>query len=466
MTHRLRDSRIPPLGGRSPHVLLLVLLGLLILAGGLVLGRGGDERPSASSISPMPSRTAEPESPSATAAAALPDARDSEAALAQRAENLSRAIKSERRAAARKKRQKARDLRRRQLARMATTEVWQYPEIPYRENRANPLANRIWGVYHGPQDQVSVAYERASSADRALLDTIMDRPRTKWYGSFVSDSSIRATVRDYIAASQNGDPARLVQLAVFRMEPWEHEACGRASSAGELASYRRWIDELAGGIGSTPMLVVMQPDGPFLWCAPDRAAKAAALTYATRTLSALSGTSVYIDAGAADWCENDRGADPARCAQILKETGIRYARGFALDSTHYTGPADNIGHGSKIVEILERDGYGSKHFIIDTAKSGRPTMWNDMIASTPGGLKDDARVCVTSSQTQCVTLGIPPTIRVADERYALTKGQRAQARRYVDGYVWFGRPWLHNQADPFVLSRALTMARSTPWAGR
>ncbi len=344
-------------------------------------------------------------------------------------------------------------------------EVWQRAEKPYPQNPSNPLANRLWGVYSGPQDQVSKPHQASRGTRRRLLDKIALRPRTKWYGSFVPDSRIRSTVQSYIAASQAGDPTKLVQLAVFRMEPWEHAACKRRSSAREKRSYRRWVNQLAAGIGSTPTLVVMQPDGPFLWCAPDRAAKSRLLTFATKRLSSLPATSVYIDAGAADWCENDRGNDPERCAGILKLAGIEHARGFALDSTHYTGPSENIRHGAEIVSILQRDGYGTKRFIIDTAKSGRPTRWNDMVPSKRGGLRDDARVCRTATQKRCVTLGIPPTVRVADARWGLSAGDRALAQRYVDGFVWFGRPWLYNQADPFVMRRAVTMARSTPWPG-
>ena len=64
---------------------------------------------------------------------------------------------------------------------------------------------------------------------------------------------------------------------------------------------------------------------------------------------------------------------------------------------------------------------------------------------------------------RCVTLGIPPTPRPADPQWGLPEPQRLQAAQYVDGFVWFGRPWLFNQADPFVKSRALAMAASTPW---
>jgi endoglucanase len=346
-----------------------------------------------------------------------------------------------------------------------STEVWQAPEAPYDENRSNPLAKRVWGVYQGPQDQTSGPFLASHGKRHELLAKIGLRPKTKWYGSFVPDNAIRTSVQKYIESAQAGDPDKLVQIAVFRMKPWEHEACERRSRPAEKRSYKRWINELAAGIADTPMLVVMQPDGPFLWCTPDKAAKARLLTYATQKLSSLSRTSVYIDAGAADWCENDRGNDPERCAQLLMRTGIEYARGFALDSTHYTGPADNIAHGAKIVAALKRAGYGVKHFIIDTAKSGRPTMWNEMIPDKKKDLKDNARVCRTSAQTRCVTLGIPPTVRTSDPRWGLSTGSRALARRYVDGFVWFGRPWLYNQADPFVMKRALTMARSTPWPG-
>lgn len=440
-----------------------VLVGLLVVAlvAGLSLTGSADPEPSATEP-PVAAGTPTPsaEDPAAAAAAAAAEAERARAAEAA----AKAARKAEKKAAKKAAKVAARKARVRKQRRLeARTEVWQHPEWAYEENKDNPLAGRLWGVYSGPQDQVSVAEARASAAERAALAKITRRPRTKWYGSFVPDGAIRSQVQQYIAASQNGNPNKLVQFAVFRMEPWEHEACGRRSSGGELASYRRWIDELAAGVGSTPTLVVMQPDGPFLFCAPDRAAKAAALSYATQKLSSLPRTSVYIDAGAADWCENDRGADPERCAQILKETGVRYARGFALDSTHYTGPVDNIRHGKEIVDILERDGYGTKRFIIDTAKSGEPTMWNDMRASRAGGLKDDAVVCASATESRCVTLGIPPTTRVAEKQYGFSGTDRKIARTYVDGFVWFGRPWLYKQADPFVMSRAVTMSRSTSW---
>ena len=341
--------------------------------------------------------------------------------------------------------------------------VWVAPVEPHAENPTNPLARRLWGVYRGPQDQVWRPYTRSKGRTRAALATIAERPRTKWYGKYLPDNRVRSTVTDYVASSQAGNPETLTQMAVFRMVPWEGEACRRPTTPAEAASYRTWIQELAAGIGSAHTLIVMQPDGPFLLCAPDRAVKSELLTWATKTLSELPNTSVYIDAGAADWCEGGTAQESFRCAQILELSGIEHARGFALDSTHYTGPVENIDRGMEIIAELVADGYAAPHFIIDTAKSGRPTMWRDMISATPKGLRNNARTCTTRRMKRCVTLGIPPTPRPADPQWGLPEPQRQQAAQYVDGFVWFGRPWLFNQADPFVKRRALEMAASTPW---
>ena len=341
--------------------------------------------------------------------------------------------------------------------------VWVAPVEPHAENPTNPLARRLWGVYRGPQDQVWRPYTRSQGRTTAALATIAERPRTKWYGKYLPDSRVRSTVTDYVASSQAGNPETLAQMAVFRMVPWEGEACRRPTTPAEAASYRTWIQELAAGIGSAHTLIVMQPDGPFLLCAPDRAVKSELLTWATKTLSELPNTSVYIDAGAADWCEGGTAQESFRCAQILELTGIEHARGFALDSTHYTGPVENIDRGMEIIAELVADGYAAPQFIIDTAKSGRPTMWRDMISATPNGLRNNARTCTTRRMKRCVTLGIPPTPRPADPQWGLPEPQRQQAAQYVDGFVWFGRPWLFNQADPFVKRRALDMAASTPW---
>jgi endoglucanase len=79
---------------------------------------------------------------------------------------------------------------------------------------------------------------------------------------------------------------------------------------------------------------------------------------------------------------------------------------------------------------------------------------------------DNPFVCdstTTPAATTCATLGIPPTTKVGADRWGLPATTVRQARRYVDAYLWIGRPWLYRQSQPFVTKRALNLVRSTPW---
>jgi hypothetical protein len=320
----------------------------------------------------------------------------------------------------------------------------------------NPLAGRRWGVYKGFADQSWRPYVEATGTRKRLLAKIALRPKAKWFGKWISNGDITRKVREYIENSTGGDPDVLVQMTVFRMVPWEHEACRRLPTAAERASYRTWIDRFAAGVGDAHVALVLQPDGPFALCAPGGSKMPSRLIrYAARTFSALPNTSVYIDAGAADW-PKDR---PDQSARFLVPAGIEYARGFALNSTHYVKVADDIAFGTRLVAELARRGYRGKHFVINTSSNGRGFTFGKARGSHP----DNAKVCRTRAERVCVTLGIPPTADVADPRWGLSATNRARARAHVDGYLWFGRPWLHMQADPFVMSRALAMARTTPY---
>jgi hypothetical protein len=62
-----------------------------------------------------------------------------------------------------------------------------------------------------------------------------------------------------------------------------------------------------------------------------------------------------------------------------------------------------------------------------------------------------------------VTLGIPPTNQVGLAKWHLPAKDVPLAKKNCDGYLWFGRPWLFNQAGSFEMSRALTVARTTPF---
>lgn len=324
-------------------------------------------------------------------------------------------------------------------------------------NPTNPLAGHRMGVYQGSGEQAWAPYERATGTKKELLGKIALRPKMRWFGGWTgSGATLTRKVRDHIAVSTGGDPDVLVQMAVFRMSPWEHEACRRLPTKRERTDYRQWIRTFAAAVGDARTAIVLQPDGPFVLCAPHGSkAPARLIRYAAERLSALPRTSVYIDGGAADWPRYH----PEVSAQFLIDDGIEFARGFALNSTHYVAVQDDVEFGSQVVAELAARGVPGKHFVINTSSNGRGFNFGDARGTHP----DNAKVCTSITERTCVTLGIPPTTDVADPRWGLSAADGALAATYVDAYLWIGRPWLFMQADPFVTKRALWLARTTPW---
>ena len=320
----------------------------------------------------------------------------------------------------------------------------------------NPLLGHRWGVYQGAADQVWEPWTRATGRHRQLLGKIATQPKAQWFGRWIPNADIGDKVTRYIDSATGGDPDVLVQMAVFRMDPWEAQACKQLPTAQQKASYKNWIDRFSRSVGATHTALILQPDGPFALCAPHGSQSPSHLiAYAARTFAALPHTSVYIDAGAADWLR----ADPHKALKILLPAGIRGVRGFALDSTHYSSTADEVAFGTKVVSALAARGVPGKHFVVNTAENGRPFPGY----TYRGKNFDNARVCASKKDSRCVTLGIPPTSDVANSKWGQSAQTNARAAAHVDGYLWFGRPWLYEQADPFDLQRALAVARTTPY---
>ncbi len=324
----------------------------------------------------------------------------------------------------------------------------------------NPLAGRTWGVYRGLGEQSWLPYTRASGRKKRLLGEIALAPKAKWFGSWISNSRVKRTVRAYVQNAQAGDPEALVQMAVFRMQPWEREACRRLPTKKEKRSYKQWIRRFAAGTGDAHAAIILQPDGPFALCVPRNSKLPSRLVkYAAKKLSALPNTSVYIDAGAADWPHPAQGGVKSVLRFIIPD-GIRFVRGVALNSTHYSATEAEIERGAAIVEALAARGIADKHVVINTSSSGKPFEFGKY----DGKDKENARVCRRKTDRRmCVKLGIPPTADVTSSRWGLSGAATAQAAKHVDGYLWFGRPWLYKQADPFVTRRALALARTSPY---
>jgi endoglucanase len=326
-------------------------------------------------------------------------------------------------------------------------------------NPTNPLAGVQWGVYKGGQDGVYPAYAAASGAERALLAKVALQPRARWYGSWLSTAEMRAKLNADIAAQRadTANPDVLVPVAFFRQFPGHERNRNIPWTVADRQAYRGWYDAAAAAIGAAHALIILEPDLPATlkgW-RPD--IRARLVTYAARTLAALPNTVIYLDGGASDWLK------PDQQAALLKSAGVQYVRGFAENGTHYTSTADNIRRGRETLAALAKLGITGKHFVIDTSDNGRPFGFGEYYEKHPNGFFPNAEPCQTKTETKCVTLGIPPTWRVADPAWHLPSKLADVAKRLVDGYVWYNRPWLKNATVPFDLNRTLQMARTTPF---
>jgi endoglucanase len=320
----------------------------------------------------------------------------------------------------------------------------------------NPLTNRSWGVYRGPLEHSWHAYRTARGRERELLAKIALRPKATWFGQWLQTDRLAENVGAYIANSQDGDPEALVQMAIFAIRPWEQEACTRVPTVAEKEQYHAWVDAAAGAIGGAHVALVLQPDAPFALCAPHGSdVMLDLIRYATERFAQQPNTSVYIEAGAADWLRDD----PAKALRILLPAGIRSARGFALNSTHYDSTARQIRFAAAISQALAARGIPDKYAVVNTAANGKPFKGYQVPDF------ENARACSSLDDTRCVTLGIPPTTDVADPAWGLRAADAVLAATYVDGYLWFGRPWLYHQEAGWDRQRALSLARTTPYPG-
>lgn len=336
---------------------------------------------------------------------------------------------------------------------------------------SSPLVGGRWGVYQGTWDGLWPAYSAASGATKALLAKEALQPRAIWFTDGQPTSKVRQYTADYIAAQQAGDPSTLVQMAVFREWPTGEGGRGTPLTAAQQTDYQNWINQMAAGIGTARVAIILEPDlGLDAPLSPhedphagslhtaDPAVRLALVKYAAATLAALPNTTVYLDGSSADWLSIPQ------AVQTLTAAGISSVRGFALGATHYSTTANEITYGAALVQALAAAGAPGKHFVIDTADNGRGFTYPGYYAKHPGGFFDNAEPCSSPAETQCDTLGIPPTTQVTGQPgLGLSAEQEAEAAQDVDAYLWFGRPWLTNQAWPFDQGRALQVAATTPW---
>jgi endoglucanase len=266
----------------------------------------------------------------------------------------------------------------------------------------NPMAQAPWWVdpTWGAAAAARDARDRGDDANASKLGVIAAQPYARWFVAASTPDDLR---RELDAARSQG------RMAVFAVHGIPNSVCVGDDTPGhrDAVAYRDWVDSFARTIGGDPAVVIVEPDelaASGCLRPADRAERLSLIRYATRAFAALPRTGVYIDAGAGDWL----GVKTA--AKLLRSAGVAYARGFALNATHFDWTSAEIAYGRQLSKLT-----GGKHFIVNTAMNGRGpqiTGRNYHVWCNPRGR----------------SLGPLPTLRTGD--------------RLVDAFFWLIEPGL------------------------
>ncbi len=358
-------------------------------------------------------------------------------------------------------------------------------------NPSNPLAKPGAWNYSAIDSSRSnpelTNYRRESDPHRkAALAKIALTPKARWFANCTAcnPSLVRDQVKTYVADARRRDPNALVQLAIFGLWPDGEVVNGkRPAMSWSLARYQGWIKQVAAGIGSARVAIILEPDlaisanhgndGRELRD-PSASRRMAMTAWSAAYLSrTLTRESIYIDAGSADWLYLDE------AVRLLRASGIRSVRGFALGATHYDSVASNVSYANALSARLAKLGIRGKKAVIDTADNGTPFTWKQWNARWGAKynqthdeyyLFDNTPTCGSRTEKVCQTLGHRPTWNPIDSEAAKVglgtnhATLRRQAARVVDGFLWFGRGWRWMQqggGDPNTKTRSIRMGTYT-----
>ena len=232
---------------------------------------------------------------------------------------------------------------------------------------------------------------------------------------------------------------------VIAIRAMVHDQCrgwsgGEWNQVGAGGLYQRWIDAFVKSLGRTwdgpgrfkyrdsgpypdsdfrafdrQATVIIEPDalaltGKRSGCLSrtGRAHRYALLSYAAKKLGAMPNVAAYMDVGASDWMRS-----PSEAVSLLKKAGVKYIRGFALNSTHYEFSKSELRFGNAVAKKL-----GGKHFVVNTAENANGPL--------PSRYWKNGSVKSKWCNPKNAGLGTQPTTKTGSS--------------YADAFLWVSRP--------------------------
>jgi endoglucanase len=198
-------------------------------------------------------------------------------------------------------------------------------------------------LFHDPHS-AAAAWQAEHGA--TWLDPITTTPQAVWLTSEWDLHGLSTIVEE---AKQQA--ALLVVVAYFIPN---RDCAGQG--ADSMAQYRGWIERLVQKLGTTPAVVVMEPDAIAADCF--NAERAQLLSEGVIKL-ADAGHYVYLDAGHSQW------RTTAEAARRLLLSGIRFANGFSINVSNRQTTEESERWGLDLSNLV-----GDREFIIDTSRNG------------------------------------------------------------------------------------------------
>lgn len=248
-------------------------------------------------------------------------------------------------------------------------------------------------------DDLMPAYQ----AGGVYRELIGKKAQALWITDYYhSPRSARSAVAAYTsrAAAQNKTPI----MAIYAIPGRD---CGLFSAGGlsSYQAYRKWASAAAQGMSGRKAIVVIEPDAvPFMGdsrCV-DAGPRQKAIAFAVKKFS-KAGAWVYIDGGHSGW------RDPSVMAQLLKRSGMRWARGFSTNIGNHRLTSSEHSYGKQVVRALAKVGLKNRKYVTETARNG----------ANPAPVNGD--VCN------------PTSARVGKRPRLLFRGA-------FDGYLWIKHP--------------------------
>lgn len=220
----------------------------------------------------------------------------------------------------------------------------------------NPLSGKYF--YVDPTTSSVVAAAETQPLSSELL-TIAGTPQVRWIGNEVPIDRFAADVNAYVRAAESVN--KMPMLALYAIP---HRDCGGFSASGFATGdeYRAWVSSLVEGLGTSQVLVVLEPDAlTAMDCLPPdlQQERMDLLRAAVDTLTRKANVVLYIDGGHSRWLPAEE------LARRLIDVGVDRARGFSLNTSNFFTTAEEIAFGERVSALTNGASY-----VIDTSRNG------------------------------------------------------------------------------------------------